>query len=82
MELTKKQRREIYLKAAERVFKHRRNSDGRHLCYWLAYMGNTAWIDAAEDFPEFALFKPEWWEWNDFESRIICMLLCAEMCND
>lgn len=88
--LTKKQRREIYLKAAESVL-----TEANCCCYALYQFGSqvngSIKLNNAKEiicaFPEFGLFKPEtrttfWFPCNpegDYE-RIICMLFCAEMC--
>lgn len=83
--LTKKQRREIYLKVAERVI----NRDGAGLCHLVTAPIRERFDTALSLYPELALFKPNriedtsnnrWWMNDDDGSRIICMLLCAEMC--
>lgn len=91
--LNKKQRREIYLKVAEKMMV---KNNWWGLCYSLQeHINKNKEPDTnqiMELFPEFVLFKPEgnewgnaWWyngiNWDEaFYPRLDCMLLCAEMC--
>lgn len=94
--LTKKQRREIYLKVAtdmENQFVSEGTWNG--LCYNLCKQMGIYTVKVMQvHFPEALLFKPDvpeldslWWMDSEDDGyntgcRIICMLLCAEMCND
>lgn len=89
--LTKRQRREIYLKAALLAYKMRNNGFG-YLCFILGQLLKSSrnYESSSDILPEFEMFKPEYsshsdtW-FDDIENngeRIICMLLCAEMCKD
>lgn len=89
MKHTKAQRRKIYLKAAEIVMSKDYDAGraGKGLCYLVNRPSQHSHID---NFPELEMFTPKhiihqngvsrWWELDDKESRIICMLLCAEIC--
>lgn len=92
MKYTKEQRREIYLKAADRL-------QDSWSCFACDALNNIIQVGDLVDFkdiiksdlPEFYLFKPKryydsfvesWWKHGDKEPRINCLLLCAEMCRD
>lgn len=88
--LTPKERKRIYLEVAE-ILPYETG-----LCYALLDTlfkdGNPHISDyAIEIFYEFSLFEPPigeqedityWWKQENTGARIICMLLCAEICND
>lgn len=91
--LTKKQRQKVYLKVAKYLETH---PDLYYLCGILyATINGDPMISIGRNYhvgdglPEFDLFKPDvdngalWWGdlADPFSERIICMLLCAEMCN-
>jgi len=83
MKISKENRGKIYLKTAKIISES--NSDLSGICAILdTYSGNTETINT---YPEFKLFSPseitdEWCYWFDTkDERIICMLLCSEMCN-
>ena len=90
--LTKKQRKEIYLKAAK-FFIRKKKIDIGYGCTGFCDFLNR-YIDLQEflnitDFPEYRLFKPRkfnlYWFKHDIEgmnARINALLLAAEMCND
>ena len=90
---TKKQRREVYLRAAEHIDSSMRldfccNSVIREF----AYMMDIPYMDvpSVKCFEELMLFRPEhikwdgsWWcdDWRkDNKERVLALLLCAEMC--
>lgn len=82
MELTKKERKQTYLKVANELLTH-----NCFVCVRLAHLAGT---DVNYEFEEFSLFEPDrkeregavaWWYITDRESRINALLLCAEMCN-
>lgn len=83
MKISKENRRKIYLKVAKEIAKLNNNFTG--ICAKLDnYSGNT---ETTNTYPEFKLFSPsniinEYCYWFDTkDERIICMLLCSEMCN-
>lgn len=92
--LTKKQRREIYLKATELYNKENTDlSICRNICRLMKWEkpGRYDFDKLYKYLPEFVIFKPMGEEctesyisyglWFDgMHERIICMLLCAEMC--
>lgn len=82
---TKKDRRKVYLMAAERIY----SGQNINCCCAISEMLFSSvfrHIEALELSPEFELFRPEyggrgdWWDSTDKGSRIIALLLCAEMC--
>lgn len=92
--LTPKQRREIYLKVA--IYQAEKvgsinfdNALCRNLCKAARVPNKGVKFDFETLYkvmPEFFLFAPDdyleialWFSGND--ERVICMLLCAEMCN-
>lgn len=86
--LTKKQRREIYLKAIELI---KTSTAANTICIALyilhkfEYKAGEFTITACKIFPEFASFAPPerkilWFRDND--ERIVCLNKCAEMCKD
>ena len=90
--LTKKQRREIYLKVAERIASHV-SAYGFFMCNMIAAISDTDKSEVLNYFPEFALFKNDtpyidiWFLNSEFatdkkknEGRITMLLFCAEMC--
>jgi len=94
MNPTKKQRREVYLRAAEHI------DSSKHVKFCCnsvireyAYMMDVSYMDvpSLKGFEELMLFRPEhiewsesWWsddDWrNDNKERVLALLLCAEMC--
>lgn len=91
MKYTKKQRREIYLKAAERIEKN----DSSTCCWAIQSIikpKNTYCTSITENitsqFEEFKLFENKdfiyWFGWPSCsisrQERVTCLLLCAEMC--
>jgi hypothetical protein len=90
MKYTKKERKEIYLKAAGLVAE-RKFAFG---CIVLDEVIKESTIVSYQKIilPEFFIFEPTkeeksyiffgWWAVNDRETRINALLLCAEMCND
>lgn len=85
--LTKKQRQEIYLKAAETI---RREESGT-VCVALkllsGFVNDSGMLTetACKLFPEFASFKPKdsrYFWFNNYQERVKCLNECAEMCND
>lgn len=91
-ELTKKQRAAIYLKVAEIVSRpdYYAGNYEQGLCYLVNKAKGIYNYAGICDFPELELFKPNkeegegryyrWWTEDDSASRVICMLLCYQMC--
>lgn len=86
---TKKQRKEIYLKAAEYL----KNQRGVLLGCCNAIKQQTGEYDVYQDrgnpFYEFVMFRPkeyheiDWFTGKESNTdRINCMLLCAQMCDN
>jgi hypothetical protein len=81
--LTKKERRLIYEKAANNL---QESISGYGMCYHLTMIFNRKRINGyhINNFPELKLFKPRvvdcyWLPTTDRDTRIIILLLCAEM---
>ena len=82
--LTKRERRIIYQKAANNLQKA---VFGYGMCYHLTMVFNRKCISGYDinNFPELKLFKPRrvgsiyWLPRQDIDTRIIILLLCAEM---
>jgi len=84
MKYTKKQRREIYLKAAEMIEK----GELDYCCSAIARTLNykTLSLMPLDEFLLFSPYKSRYVWFGDAikgrRARITCLLLCAEMCKD
>jgi hypothetical protein len=95
MTYTKQRRKKIYLKAACMVARNEERY-GCDALREVSDLSNEYAVRSA--FAEFFLFEPKvyedrfpsyfgdqrggWWKRNNKESRILALLLCAEMCNE
>lgn len=88
-ELTKKQRREIYLKAAIHFLLPKKKRPYMKSLYtkisgFCDYIESEYDISDCNLFPEYQLFRPDWagtytYWWNNDEERIIALLLAYEL---
>ena len=88
MELTKKERKKVYLKAAKFFIKKKDIGRGcTGFCDFIGDLPDKYWN--CKSYTEYQLFKPRkfnlYWFKHDKENmnaRINALLLAAEMCND